>query len=228
MILAIVPARRRSKSIKNKNIKLLAGKPLISYSIKTALACKKIDKTIVSTDSQKYADIAKKYGAEVPFLRPKKLAKDDTPMIPVLQHAVTFFENKGEKIETIILLQPTSPLRRVSDIKFCLQSLRKPETDSVVTVCEVEHNPYSDMVSVNSAGYLKYPLFTTDKPLHRRQDAPLVYRINGAIFAIKRNVLMKGKIFTNKTRMIKIPVERSSDIDSKNDFEYAEFLIKKR
>jgi len=227
VILAIVPARSRSKSIKDKNIKLLADKPLISYSIKTALACKKIDKIIVSTDSQKYADIAKKYGAEVPFLRPKKLAEDDTPMILVLQHAVAFFENKGEKIETIILLQPTSPFCRVSDIKSCLQLLKKPETDSVVTVCEVKHNPYSDMVLINAKGYLKYPFFTTDKPLHRRQDAPLVYRTNGVVFAIKRDVLMKGKIFTDKTRVVKMPVERSSDIDNKDDFEYAEFLIKK-
>ena len=124
MILGIIPARSGSKSIKDKNIRPLNGRPLISYSIKTGLACRQIDKLVVSTDSQKYANLAKFYGAEVPFLRPKELAEDDTAMIPVLQHAVKFYEEKGGKIDTVVLLDPTSPLRRVKDIEAGLELLK--------------------------------------------------------------------------------------------------------
>jgi len=225
MIVAIVPARSGSKSIKDKNIKPLAGRPLMSYSIKAGLACKQIDKLVVSTDSKKYASLAKFYGAGV-VDRPKELAGDDIPMIPVLQHAVKFVEEKGEKITTVVLLDPTSPLRQVKDIEICLELLARPETDSVVTVCEAEHNPYYVMTGVKDNGYLKYPLFKPDKPIHRRQDAPKVYRVNAVVYAIKRKVLMDGKIFTDKTRAVIMGTERSSHIDHEVDIKYAEFLLK--
>ncbi|MFC1626954.1 cytidylyltransferase domain-containing protein [Patescibacteria group bacterium] len=224
MILGIVPARSGSKSVKHKNIKLLAGKPLIYYSIKVGLDCKQIDKLVVSTDSQKYAKIARKYGAGV-ILRPKGLAEDDTPMIPVLQHAVKQIESKREKVEVVILLDPTSPLRTAEDVKKCLDKLKLPETDSVVTVCKVEHNPYYVMVEEEN-NYLKYSLFKPEKKIKRRQDAQSVYRVNAAVYAIKRDVLMKGQIFTKKTRMVKMPQKRSGHIDSQDDFKYVEYLFK--
>ncbi len=224
MILGIIPARSGSKSIKDKNIKLLAGKPLIYYSIKTGLNCNKVEKLVVSTDSQEYAKIAIKYGAEV-INRPSKLTEDDTAMIPVLQHAVEKVEKGGDKVSMVLLLDPTSPLRQIKDIEKCLELIKKPQTDSVVTVCEVEHNPYYVMAGVEN-NYLKYPLFKPEKEIHRRQDAPKVYRINAAVYAIKKDVLMKGKIFTNNTRVVIMPQERSSHIDSEVDFKYAEFLLK--
>lgn len=227
MILGIIPARSGSKSVKDKNIKPLAGKPLMSYSIKAGLACKKINKLVVSTDSQKYTQLAEFYGAEV-IERPSELAQDDTPMIKVLQHAVKEIEKQGEKVEIVVLLDPTSPLRLVKDIEACLEELNKPETKSVVTVTEAEHNPYFVMTKIQKSGFIKYPLFKIKGDITRRQDAPKVYRINAGVYAIKKNVLMRGKIFTDQTRAIIIPEERTSHIDTELDFKFTEFLLKER
>jgi len=224
MILGIIPARAGSKSIKDKNIKPLAGRPLIAWSIKAGLKCKAIDKLVVSTDSKKYAQLSQFYGAEI-IDRPSALAQDDSAMIPVLQHAVKTVEKKGTKVSLVVLLDPTSPLRQVKDIEKCLLLIKKPQTDSVATVCETEHNPYYVMAGVNN-DYLNYPLFKPQKQIHRRQDAPKVFRLNAAVYVIKKEVLMKGKIFTQKTRVVEMSQEQSSHIDSLVDFRYAEFLLK--
>jgi CMP-N-acetylneuraminic acid synthetase len=224
MILAVIPARGGSKSIKDKNIRPLNGQPLMSWSIKTALACKAIDKTVVSTDSNKYADIAKKYGAEV-ITRPAELATDNTAMVPVLQHAIAEVEKQGQLVDILVLLDPTSPLRLTSDILACLDKINLPETDSVVTICEVEHNPYYVMGQVEN-DYLKLPLLELKTPLTRRQDAPKVYRLNACVYVIKKEILAAGKIFTPKTRVVEMPQIRSSHIDHEVDYLYAEFLLK--
>ncbi|MBU1085635.1 MAG: acylneuraminate cytidylyltransferase family protein [Candidatus Beckwithbacteria bacterium] len=225
MILAIVPARSGSKSVKDKNIKLLNGLPLMAYSIKAAKACRQIDKIVVSSDSQEYLNLAQDYGAEV-ILRPKELAGDDAPMLPVLQHAVREVEKQGDGVEVAVLLDPTSPLRLVSDIEKCLEELKKSETKSVVTVTEVEHNPYFVMAAIEANGYIKFPLFKTKEKIIRRQDAPKVYRINAAVYVIKKDILMKGEIFTDQTRTVIIPEERTSHIDTNLDFLFTEFLLK--
>jgi CMP-N-acetylneuraminic acid synthetase len=224
MILAVIPARGGSKSIKDKNIRPLNGQPLMSWSIKTALACKAIDKTVVSTDSNKYADIAKKYGAEV-ITRPAELATDEAPMIPALKHAVEEVEKQGNKVDLLVLLDPTSPLRLPKDIEACLDKISLPETDSVVTVCEAEHNPYYVMAGIKD-DYLEYPLVKPETEIHRRQDAPKVYRLNACVYVIKKEVLMASKIFTDKTRVVEMPQIRSSHIDHEVDYLYAEFLLK--
>src|SRR3989338_10116367 len=172
MILGVIPARSGSKSIKDKNIRPLNGQPLMSWAIKAGLACQSIDKLIVSTDSETYADVAKKFGAEV-LMRPADLAADDTAMIPVLQHAL----EANPDADILVLLDPTSPLRLISDIEACLNKLKLPDTDSVVTACEAEHNPYYVMAAVEN-DYLKYPLVKPEVQIHRRQDAPKVYRLN--------------------------------------------------
>ena len=177
-------------------------------------------KGVGSTERGDYADVAKKHGAEV-LMRPSELAQDATPMIPVLQHAFKAYA----PAETLVLLDPTSPLRLVDDIEACLTKLKLPETDSVVTVTEAEHNPYYVMAGVEN-DYLKYPLFKPGKEIHRRQDAPKVYRLNAAVYAIKRKVLLNGKIFTDKTRAVIMPQIRSSHIDHEVDYLYAEFLLK--
>ena len=227
MIIALIPARSGSKSIKDKNLIELGGRPLIAWSIETALACKKIDKVIVSTDSWKYAKLAEKYGAEVPFLRPKKIATDTSPVIETIRHAVFELEKKGDKIDIIVLLQPTSPFRRVKDIDKSLKMIKQPNTDSVVGVCEAEHNPYHVMTAIKN-NYLVYPLFkTAKKAIHYRQGAPKVYRINGCLYTFKRNAFMKtGTIFTKKARPLIMPGELSIDIDTKTDLLYAEFVLK--
>ena len=220
MILGVIPARSGSKSIKDKNIRPLNGQPLMSWSIKAGLACQSIDKLIVSTDSEAYADVAKKFGAEV-LMRPADLAADDTAMIPVLQHAL----EANPDADILVLLDPTSPLRLISDIEACLKKLKLPDTDSVVTVCKAEHNPYYVMAGVKD-NYLQYPLIKPETEIHRRQDAPKVYRLNACVYAIKRPVLEAGKIFTDKTRVVEMPQVRSSHIDHEVDYLYAEFLLK--
>jgi len=224
MILAVIPARSGSKSVKDKNIKPLKGRPLLAYSIKAAKACKLIDKVVVSSDSDKYLNLASFYGAET-IKRPSQLAEDETPMISVLKHTVEEIEKMGEKINTVVLLDPTSPLRLVKDIEKCL-NLLKGKTKSVVTVTEAEHNPYFVMTAIKEDGFIKYPLFKTPDKITRRQDAPKVFRINAAVYVIKRDVLMKGEIFTNKTKAVVIPEERTSHIDTELDFVFTEFLLK--
>jgi len=226
-VIAIIPARGESKGIPRKNIRLLAGKPLIVHTIETALKCKLLYRVIVSTDDKKIADISKKHGAEVPFMRPKELALDSTPMEPVLQHAVSHIEqNEKSHIDIVVLLQPTSPFRKVSDIENCIKKLKNEKADSVVTVCEAEYNPYFVMMKIQNDNLV--PFLKTEKPITRRQDAPKVYRLNGAVYAVRRDVLMnENKLFTGNTRAVIMPQERSIDLDSQLDFEFAEFLIKR-
>lgn len=227
MILAVIPARSGSKSVKDKNIRPLGGRPLMVWSIKAGLACKQIDKVVVSTDSDKYTQLAKFYGAET-IVRPAELATDETAMEPVLKHALEEIEKKGEKVETLVLLDPTSPFRLVNDIAQCLDLLNKPETESVVTVCEVDHNPYFVMGKVDEEQYFHYPLIKLEKPIFLRQNAPKVYRLNACVYAIKRKLVLQEKRFTTKTRAVIMPIIRSSHIDSPEDFLFAEFLLSRQ
>ncbi|OGD60454.1 hypothetical protein A3I57_01165 [Candidatus Beckwithbacteria bacterium RIFCSPLOWO2_02_FULL_47_23] len=222
MILAVIPARSGSKSVKDKNIRPLGGRPLMAWSIKAALACKKIDKVVVSTDSDKYAQLAKFYGAEI-INRPAELAQDDTPMIKVLQHTL-----KANSADLIVLLDPTSPFRLVQDIDACLEKIKEPETDSVVTVTESEHNPYFIMGTIGSKDYWQYPLIKQEQPVTRRQEAPQVYQLNAGVYAIKKEIIATGKIFTPKTKTVVMPPERSVHIDTEMDFKFAEFLLKEK
>lgn len=226
-ILGVIPARGGSKSVPRKNIRLLAGKPLIAYTIETAQKCEILNRTVVSTDDDEIAEIAKKYGGDVPFMRPKELALDVTPTLPVLQHAVSFIEtNENVHVDVIVLLDPTSPTRRIEDIEECIQKLEQENADSVVTICEVDHNPYFVMMELD--GDRLVPLIKSDKVITRRQDAPVVYRLNAAVYAIKRDVLMNmDKMITDNTLAVIMPHELSIHIDHEIDFEFAEYLMKK-
>lgn len=224
-VIAIIPARGQS-SLRKKNIRLLAGKPLIAYTIETALNCPSIDRVIVSTDDEEIATVARKYRGEVPFIRPKELAMADTPMLPVLQHTVAFLEDCDEKIDIVVLLDPTAPLRSIDDVESCIKKLKETKADSVVSVCEAEHNPYFVMVQLD--GDRMVPLIKPEKPILRRQDAPKVYRINAAVYAIRRDVLMeKNQIFTETTLAVVMPPERSVHIDHELDFKLAESILRK-
>lgn len=226
-VLGIIPARGGSKSIPKKNIRLLADKPLIVHTIEVAKECKMLNRTVVSTDDVEIAEVAKKYGGDVPFIRPNNLSLDDTPMVPVLQHAVAFIENKDNiHVDVVVLLDPTSPFRRVEDIEACIKKINRDNADSVVTVCEVEHNPYFVMMELNDDRLV--PLIKSDKVITRRQDAPDVYRFNAAVYAIKRDVLMnENKIITDNTMAVIMPQELSAHIDHEIDFEFAEYLMEK-
>ena len=152
-VLAVIPARGGSKGIPRKNIKMFLGRPLIEYTIKLALSCPEIDKTIVSTDYTEIAEISKKAGAEVPFIRPEELAQDKTTTLPVIRHAVDFLEKNGENFENILILEPTSPLRTKEIIQKAIQALKENETETVVSAREYDVD-FSDILESDTNNFL--------------------------------------------------------------------------
>ncbi len=220
-IFALIPARAGSKGVPNKNLKTLLGKPLIAWTIEFAKMCKYVDKVIVSTDSKEIAEVSKRFGAEVPFMRPKNLAKDDTPMYKVVLHAIRTLKALGEKFDVIVLLQPTSPLRTHKDIERAIERFLSSSAKSLVSVCE-RSKYYFWAMEINAYGYLKIKKIPS-----RRQVLPKVYVPNGAIYISHVNVFLKEKtFFTNRTLPFIMPEERSIDIDTETDFKIAECLMR--
>jgi CMP-N,N'-diacetyllegionaminic acid synthase len=226
--LGIIPARSGSKSIPRKNIVVLAGKPLIAHTIQAALDAKHTDRVIVSTDSQEIADVARLFGAEVPFLRPPELAQDDTPGIEPILHAVRWLsDNDDYHPDYVMVLQPTSPLRTAEDIKAAVQLAQKQHADSVVSVCPVRQHPYW-MKRITDDGRL-VDFLSLDRTYAARQDLPPVYALNGAIYLIRREILLERQTFyTEHTYAYVMPLERSVDIDTEIDFKLAELLMRER
>ena len=223
--LAVIPARGGSKGIKNKNIFILAGKPLISYTIREAEKAKLVDKVIVSTDSPQIRKIAQALGAEAPFLRPPFLAKDITPMYPVIRHALKYLNNKGDKFDIVIILQPTSPLRSAEDIDKAILALVNSGDDSLVSVCPAKHSPY--WMKIIKKGRL-YPLMNSHN-FTRRQDLPEVYRPSGAIYATRAKIILKDKkLLGSKVIPFIMEEDKSVDVDSLMDLRLAELFLKQR
>ena len=206
-ILSIIPARGGSKGIPKKNIKLLAGKPLIAWSIEQAKASTLLDKTIVSTDSKEIAEIAKKQGGDVPFMRPAEFAQDTSPMYTALQHAVREYEKlAGKNVDIIVLIDPTSPLRIPEDIDKCIKKVIDDNLDTVMTVYESNYNPFFNMVTMDDQGLTTLAM-KPKKPIYRRQDAPKVYNIASDIYAMTRKTLMEeNTVIGKKTGAIIIPL----------------------
>lgn len=221
-IIAIIPARGGSKGIHHKNIVLLAGKPLIAYTIEEAKKSKYIDKIIVSTDDNDISKISKLYGAEVD-IRPTELSKDSTPTLHVLQYLIKKFDNKFNP-DIVILLQPTSPLRKSMCIDSSIEKLLKTNCDSVISVSSLKYNPVT-IVSVDD-DILK--MNAIDLSNLRRQDSNL-YHINGAVYVIKKDILMKQKeyLLGKDNRVIMMSEEDSIDIDTPLDLDLAELQLKK-
>ena len=223
-VIAIIPARSGSKGIQRKNIRLLAGKPLIAYSIEAALKSKYIDRVVVSTEDEEIAEISKKYGAEV-IERPQELAKDKSPTIDTIYHAFNVLEKENYSPDVVVLLQPTSPLRTAVDIDNAIKLFLDGKCESVVSVCEMEHPPYWSLKT--EEGYLK-PLFDAKYFRIRRQDLEKAYMPNGAIFVSTLQILYKYKSFyCEKIIPYVMLAERSVDIDTEMDFLLAELLVKK-
>lgn len=224
-ILAIVPARAGSKGLYKKNIRTLNGKPLIAYTIEAAKKSKYIDRVIVSTEDIEFKEISKFYGAEVPFLRPDILSKDNTPSIDVIIHSLEYMKNEEKYVpDYVCLLQCTSPFRDVHCLDEAIEKLYKTETDSLVSVCKSNSNPY--WMKVIDNGNLK-EFIKSDKILSRRQDLPIVYNLNGAIYICKTEILLNKKSwYTNKTIAYVMDEIKSIDIDNDLDFRFAEFMMK--
>jgi len=228
-VLAVIPARGGSKGIPRKNLKLLAGKPLIAYIIEAALKAKKLDRVIVSTEDKEIAQVARGYGAEVPFLRPLELARDEVSLIPVIKHAMEFMDELGWRADIIASLQPTAPFTQPEDIDAAVRKLVETGCDSVVSVESIErHHPFRAM---KLSGDRLSPLteYASEEYL-QKQDRPPAYGFNGAIYVRKRKLLEKwaGKDFAlgEDIRAIVMSPEKSVDINSPLDFLIAEALLK--
>lgn len=223
-IVAIIPARGGSKGIPKKNIKLLDGKPLISYTIEHAKKSKYINKVVVSTEDGEIAEISKKYGAEV-IKRPEELAKDESPTIDAIFHVLEVLKSEKYSPDIVILLQPTSPLRTAEDIDNAMELFSNSDCESVVSVCGVEHPPHWS--SKIEKGYLK-PLFGEKNLGMRRQDFNNVYMANGAVYISTPQMLYKYNGFhCDCTTPYIMPIERSIDIDNAIDFMLSELVMKK-
>ncbi|MDV6376980.1 acylneuraminate cytidylyltransferase family protein [Sporosarcina sp. GW1-11] len=219
-VLAIIPARGGSKGVHRKNIRHLAGKPLIAWTIEAAKESKYIDRLILTSEDQEIIDIAKNYECEVPFIRPKELALDKTPGIDPVLHAL---ENIPD-YDYVVLLQPTSPLRITDDIDACINMLMETQSPACVSVTEAESSPYW-MYSVDEGG-LMHPLIKQDQFSVRRQDLPRVFSLNGAVYVADINWLQKNKTFlTKETSAYIMPRDRSYDIDNEEDFSWCEWVF---
>lgn len=221
-IIAIIPARGGSKGIPRKNIKKLGSKPLIAYTIEEALKSKCLDHVFVSTEDPEIANISKEYGAQV-IDRPASLAKDTSKTVDAVLHAIEYLERDGIHPHTVVLLQPTSPLRDVEDIDAAVNLFLDNECDSVISVCEPDHSPF--WCFTISGKYLK-PILDKKFDDTRRQDLPRVVTPNGAIYISSPETIRRYKGFYGD-RIIPycMPPERSIDIDKPLDFTIAEVLI---
>ena len=226
---AFIFARGGSKGLPGKNTKVLGGKSLIVWSIEQARQTAGIERVIVSTDSIEIADLAKKFGAEVPFIRPEELASDSAPEWLSWQHAIRFIEESTGSIpEVFISIPPTAPLRFVSDIEKCIDVYENSDADVVITISETNRSPYFNMVKSNSDG--SYALaIDSNLRLTRRQDAPELFNVATACYVADPAFILKStSIFDGRIRAVEIPIERAIDIDTLLDFKIAEMLLNER
>ena len=230
-ILGVIPARGGSKRVPRKNILPINGKPLIAYAIESALKAN-LDRVIVSTDDTEIAEIARRYGADVPFLRPKELAADDTPDAPVLRHALEFLEQAGERYDYVVLLRPTTPFKTADDINEIIKKAVSGSFDLVrsVTAAEGTSHPYW-MYKADTEDTLK-PLFEKEnvsKYLRSQQLPNTIFSLNGVvdIFSTRQVKEAPNLLMSDRLGFIKIPRERALDIDEPLDFEIARAILEK-
>lgn len=228
-LLAVIPARGGSKGIPGKNVRPFMGIPLISHSILFSKMCIEIDKCVVSTDSDFIAETAERYGGWAPFRRPYHLSQDDTPMLPVLLHALAFVEEEeGRRYDRLLLLDPTSPAREPLDVTRSLKLLEgNDQADGVIAVSQPDFNPIWHCV-VNNNGWMT-DLMDQGSDYDRRQDVPPVYRINGALYLWRTDFLRKRVQSWRKGAshlMYEIPELRAMSFDTEEEFIRAELLVK--
>jgi N-acylneuraminate cytidylyltransferase/CMP-N,N'-diacetyllegionaminic acid synthase len=223
-VLAVVPARGGSKALPRKNLAMFGGRPLIAWTISAALGSQTITRTVVTTDDAEIANVAREYGAQVPFLRPPELAEDDTTGIAPILHAIRWLEVAEQyRPQIVINLQPTSPLRTSRDIDMALALLASNGVDAVVSVSAAADHPFW-MKTVDSDG-LMHNFLPQQSGVSRRQDLPPIYALNGAIYLAYREVILRNESwYTDRTAAYIMPRERSIDIDTLLDLRIAELL----
>ena len=223
--LGLVPARAGSKGVPDKNIRPLAGRPLLEYTARAASESGVLDRVVLSTDSPRIAEAGRRAGLEVPFTRPAALAEDDTPMLPVVQHAVDALIAAGWTADVIVLLQPTSPLRRPSHIRDAVALLHRTGADSVVSVVELPRHLSPDYVMRIDQGVLR-PFLPEGEGVTRRQDARPAYSRDGTVYVFRRATLERfGNIYGESCRPLLVHPADSLSIDSPADWAAAEGIL---
>lgn len=228
-LLAIIPARGGSKGLPGKNIKSFAGLPLIAHTVLFAKMCPEITRCVVSTDAPEIANVTRQFGAEAPFVRPAELAQDDSPLWSVLQHGLAWAERHTRRYDALLLLDPTSPAREPSDITGAMRRLREhPDADGVIGVSQPDFNPIWHCV-VERDGWM-VDLHPEGGRYFRRQELPVVYRINGSLYIWRTGFVRSQQEGTwrqsGKHLLYEIPESRAMSIDTADEFERAELLVK--
>lgn len=228
-IIGFIFARGGSKGVPGKNIKQLAGKPLIAYAIETALACRRLETVVVSTDDEEIASVARRFGAETPFMRPAELASDTAPEWFAWRHAIQEVERERGAFDVFVSMPATSPFREVSDIEACIDALTgDPEADAVISVKEAARNPYFNMVRLDESGYAKR-VIESSSGIVRRQDVPPIYDVTTVAYAARPSfVLGSERLLAGRVRTVLVPAERAWDIDTPFDFMVADCIARAR
>ena len=225
-IVCLICAREGSIGIKNKNITSFHKKPLIEWTFKIAKQIKKFKKIYVSTDSNEIIEIAKKNKIEVPFKRPKYLAKANSKEIDVWKHALRYFKKINQYPDILVVMPATSPLRKKSQILYSINKFIKDNSDVLITVKDPDNNPYFNMVEVSKKGLAK--IVINKKKFYRRQEAPRVYSVSTICYVANPNYILKTKnIFDGKVTVAKFDKKSSIDIDDNYDLNLAKILFKK-
>ncbi|OGK95278.1 MAG: acylneuraminate cytidylyltransferase [Elusimicrobia bacterium GWA2_69_24] len=226
-VVGAIFARGGSKGIPRKNLRPLAGRPLLAHAIAAARSARHVQRVIVSTDDPEIAEVARRYGAEIPFMRPAELAADDSPEWLAWQHAIRALEAAdGRTLDVLVSVPTTSPLRVAGDVDACVEALLDSDADVVITVTPADRSPYFNMV-VLEGGYAR-PVVRPAGPVHRRQDAPAIFDMTTVAYAARGGFVMRAcELFEGKVRAVVVPRERALDIDTELDLEVAEFLVQR-
>ncbi|MAE50965.1 MAG: hypothetical protein CMH27_04070 [Micavibrio sp.] len=227
-VLGLICARGGSKGVPGKNIKDICGKPLIAWSIEAALQCPDIADVVISTDDENIADVAKAYGAEVPFMRPPELARDDTKQIDAIVHAVQSLKDAGREYDAVALLQPTCPLRIADDITGALDLMAQTQSDTVITVTAEEGVILSTFYELEKDNEARL-MFPSSKEGTLRQDYNAIYRRCGLIYVLRPDYVLRNKVlYGTKVSAYVVPKKRSFDIDCHFDWELTEWLLQQQ
>lgn len=220
--IAIIPARSGSKGLRDKNIKELLGKPLIAYSIEAAVQSNLFDEVMVSTDSEEYAEIARLCGASIPFLRSKEMSSDNADSWDAVREVLDMYKELGKEFDTVCLLQPTSPLRKSDNIVEAYEVFVEKKADTVIGVCETEHSPLWENTLPEDNSMDNFIEESNDL---RRQLLPIFYRINGAMYIVSTDKIVKRENLYRNSFAYIMPIAQSIDIDTELDFILAEKII---
>ncbi|HEX8849558.1 MAG TPA: acylneuraminate cytidylyltransferase family protein [Gemmatimonadaceae bacterium] len=224
-VLGLIPARGGSKGVPRKNVRPLGGKPLLQWTAEAALGAKSLARVVLSTEDEEIAAVGRSCGVDVPFMRPEELAADDTPTLPVVQHALGILEERGERYDAVCLLQPTSPFRNAGDIDGCVELLASSGADSVVSVLPVpvEYNPHWVYFGAPN-GDIR--LSTGEAhPIPRRQALPAAWHREGSVYVTRRDVVMSGSLYGARTVGYVVDGARSVNIDTPSDWTLAQTML---